>query len=276
MGRRNLNRLRYVRPHSDTIWDSGEAQEATNIRQSLSQQVVLRAAIMGGVAGACGYLGPIYLDPGAALGPLFGIFFSGPLGVLLGACLGLLFQRLTLKVWLREGLFFVATLLLAAGVLLAVRPGDKPLGVLVDAEVVECGTGEERWEAAAKRWSETALKNPRIRQRPNWIADLARLRRDDPGVVLSVRIWRAREMYFSKKHSGGGQWKAGPWNSAKYDGAYFARYAGNRCSEYPTGSRGMYWVHVEDEKEFPPVNSPGFLSLFVMDRLPGELEPFSH
>jgi hypothetical protein len=203
----------------------------------LSQQVVLRAVIMGGVAGACGYLGPIYLDPRAAQGPLFGIFFSGPLGVLLGACLGLLFQRLTL---------------------------------------VECGTGEERWEAAAKRWSETALKNPRIRQRPNWIADLARLRRDDPGVVLSVRIWRAREMYFSKGHSGGGQWKAGPWNSAKYDGAYFARYAGNRCSEYPTGSRGMYWVHVEDEKEFPPANSPGFLSLFVMDRLPGELEPFSH
>ena len=27
MGRRNLNRLRHLCPHSDTLWDSGEAQD---------------------------------------------------------------------------------------------------------------------------------------------------------------------------------------------------------------------------------------------------------
>jgi hypothetical protein len=29
LGRRNLNRLRHLCPHADTLWDSGEAQEVS-------------------------------------------------------------------------------------------------------------------------------------------------------------------------------------------------------------------------------------------------------
>ena len=32
MGRRNLNRLRHLCPHSDTLWDSGEAQVQWELR----------------------------------------------------------------------------------------------------------------------------------------------------------------------------------------------------------------------------------------------------
>lgn len=251
-------------------------REATHIRHSLIQQVVLRAVILGGIAGACGYFGPIYLDPGAAQGPLFGIFFAGPLGVLLGAGFGFLFHRVSLSTWLREGIFSLVTLLIAAGVLLAVRPGDKASGFLLDAEVVECGTADERWETAAKRWTDTVLKNPQIEQRRNWVTDLDRLRRDDPGVVLRAKVFRRRETYLSKQHEAGDQWRAGPWSARNYDDAYFARYAGSHCSDYPTGSRRVYWIHVEEDTAFPPANAPGFLSLFVIEPVPRELEPLSH
>src|SRR5207248_10869947 len=48
------------------------------------------AAVVGGIAFAAGFVGPIVLHPDSPQGPLLGIFFTGPLGAILGAILGLL------------------------------------------------------------------------------------------------------------------------------------------------------------------------------------------
>lgn len=47
------------------------------------------AATVGGVAFAWGFVGPIVLQPDSPQGPLLGIFFTGPLGAIVGAVLGL-------------------------------------------------------------------------------------------------------------------------------------------------------------------------------------------
>lgn len=48
------------------------------------------AAIVGGIAFAAGFFGPIIFTPNANQGPLLGIFFTGPIGSLAGTILGLL------------------------------------------------------------------------------------------------------------------------------------------------------------------------------------------
>ena len=49
------------------------------------------ALIVGGVSFAAGFFGPIVLTPEANQGPLLGIFITGPIGVVVGACLGAIF-----------------------------------------------------------------------------------------------------------------------------------------------------------------------------------------
>jgi len=58
---------------------------STSTPRGLLSSVVLGALVTGVVGFAAGFFGPIIFAPGANLGPLFGIFITGPLGVLLGA-----------------------------------------------------------------------------------------------------------------------------------------------------------------------------------------------
>ena len=46
------------------------------------------AASLGGIGFACGFFGPIIFAPQSNQGPLFGIFITGPLGVIIGAIAG--------------------------------------------------------------------------------------------------------------------------------------------------------------------------------------------
>ena len=57
--------------------------------------VLIGAAAVGGVSFAAGFFGPIQFMPHANLGPLLGIFVTGPIGFVLGGVLGAVYS------WLR-------------------------------------------------------------------------------------------------------------------------------------------------------------------------------
>jgi len=48
------------------------------------------ALFVGGIAFLAGFVGPIIVNPGANQGPLLGIFFTGPIGLIVGLLWGLL------------------------------------------------------------------------------------------------------------------------------------------------------------------------------------------
>jgi hypothetical protein len=54
------------------------------VRGGLVSSVCTGAIVTGTIAFSAGFFGPILLMPGANQGPLLGIFFTGPLGFLLG------------------------------------------------------------------------------------------------------------------------------------------------------------------------------------------------
>jgi len=61
------------------------------------------ALVVGGIAFAAGFFGPILLAPEANQGPLLGIFITGPLGFLLGGVGGGLYWHARARVRRREG-----------------------------------------------------------------------------------------------------------------------------------------------------------------------------
>jgi hypothetical protein len=56
------------------------------------------AFIVGGIAFAAGFAGPLIFQPQSNQGPLLGIFFTGPLGFVLGAAIGWFYGRFRHKV----------------------------------------------------------------------------------------------------------------------------------------------------------------------------------
>lgn len=68
--------------------------------QSAAIRANLRAAwrgglLVGGVAFALGYIGPVLVHPDANQGPLLGIFFTGPAGFVVGVVAGLVWRLWT-------------------------------------------------------------------------------------------------------------------------------------------------------------------------------------
>ena len=57
----------------------------------LISYIVLGAVVIGGFGFVAGFLGPMIFDPGASQGPLLGILFTGPLGLVIGAVGGAIY-----------------------------------------------------------------------------------------------------------------------------------------------------------------------------------------
>jgi hypothetical protein len=56
--------------------------------RTVARWCVLSAAVVGAVSFLAGFAGPILLRPDLPQGPLLGIFYTGPVGALAGAVLG--------------------------------------------------------------------------------------------------------------------------------------------------------------------------------------------
>ena len=54
---------------------------------------VLGGVLLGGIAFALGFIGPIIVTPDASQGPLLGIIITGPFGFAAGSALGALYAR---------------------------------------------------------------------------------------------------------------------------------------------------------------------------------------
>lgn len=61
------------------------------VPEGIVSAAVTGALVVGGVGFVAGFFGPMVFTPGANQGPLLGIFFTGPLGAVLGAAGGALY-----------------------------------------------------------------------------------------------------------------------------------------------------------------------------------------
>ncbi|WP_242121682.1 hypothetical protein [Aestuariivivens sediminicola] len=67
-----------------------------NFSKSLSMYSFIGGILIGGIAGALGLIGPIIFSD-SNLGPLLGIFFTGPLGFLIGLIGGGIYWKIKVQ-----------------------------------------------------------------------------------------------------------------------------------------------------------------------------------
>jgi hypothetical protein len=68
-----------------------------NISPSLATSILLGGVIVGAVGFVAGFFAPMIFFPQSNLGPLFGIFFSGPIGFIVGLIAGGLYWMVKKK-----------------------------------------------------------------------------------------------------------------------------------------------------------------------------------
>lgn len=92
--------------------------------RSRGERVAVGALLLGGIGFILGFYGPMVLDPGANQGPLLGILYTGPAGVLVGAAGGWLWHRVATKhsTWATSSVYPVSPL--ASDGLEGEQPGD--------------------------------------------------------------------------------------------------------------------------------------------------------
>lgn len=66
----------------------------TSFKNGLTSHMVMGGIIVGSISFIIGFFGPIIFVPDSNQGPLFGIFISGPVGILVGLIAGAVFWKI--------------------------------------------------------------------------------------------------------------------------------------------------------------------------------------
>jgi hypothetical protein len=179
--------------------------------------------ILGGVSLAAGFVGPLILNPGANQGPLLGIFFTGPIGFVVGVGLGAVYARFRVR---RAGR--ITAQLLLAGCCVAVvgfvyvasQPDDRRVGELVDGTVIACAAPAELADEVLKEWEKRISMNPQTAA-SSWREDVVRTLKASDGYLATFSVQRKRDLYIGRKRSNYGSTYAAPWRENKETIRYF-------------------------------------------------------
>ncbi|MDH4109817.1 MAG: hypothetical protein OEY13_11885 [Gammaproteobacteria bacterium] len=248
--------------------------------ESARPQLRLWVLGLGAVGFVAGLLGPVLLNPEANLGPLLGIFITGPGGAILGAILGLAVRWLGLPAARQWQVFGITAGVLAVGTLFLGLPEPRLRGTVIDAEIRNCKPPAQALERVMTYW-EKQLTGTAARR--GWQTDALRSAEADPGVVLELNIMRRIQVYEHRKPWNRGRLTTTGWQSVNAVKRYYARYAGGSCTAYPIGTRSLHYAvypapfpppSSAGPKEVPPTsNVPLFLDLGALLPVPDELQP---
>lgn len=67
-------------------------RKTKHLNHSLATSILLGGLIVGSIGFVAGFFGPLIFYPESNLGPLMGIFYTGPIGFMLGLILGPLYR----------------------------------------------------------------------------------------------------------------------------------------------------------------------------------------
>jgi hypothetical protein len=233
------------------------------------------ALALGAVGFACGFFGPIALNPEANQGPLLGIFITGPGGVVAGLVAGVIARMLPLSDVQRwRGLVALCTAT-AIGVVFACLPQPHRIDSIIDGEVHGCESSAQAADAALTYWERRVAEVTWSPPRKNWKNDVAQMRGGDPGVVLDVYVTQSRDIYENQKPWNKGTRFARAWREQNVEQRFFARFAGTSCNAYLTAGRQRYLPTSDTSNAWPPDLLPNYLGFQVLGAVPAEYRGFA-
>jgi hypothetical protein len=249
------------------------------VPHSRSPSVLTWALGLGVVGFAAGFFGPMIFAPDANQGPLVGILFSGPGGVVLGLLLYVIFRLLGIPpVWEWRALL-ACGMTLAAVTLYLVMPEPAFHGYIEDVEITSCRPLIEGLDDAIRYWDGQIAKRPES-ARTGWQEDSRAMLQSDNGVILDVFIVRHRPLFEERKPWNTGRIVPADWQAVNASKTFYARYRGGSCANYPAATRSLqfndlYFYGYPEGLGWPPRKASDFLGLQTLDSVPDAYRRFA-
>jgi hypothetical protein len=242
-------------------------------------RLLLRCALILGLIGfAAGFFGPMVLNPESNLGPIIGILFSGPCGALVGAVLGAMFGVLSVGATARRQILTIAGVVLAVGTLYFCLPAPAVRGYVIDAQIEACELPEQELDAATAIWNDAVARVTWAAPAANWRETAITNVKNDPGVVLTMRIRRKSAILRHRRPWDRNLTSASAWLAADESKKYYADDEGSDCPRYLARQGQLYWPAVDPDavarpsKIWPPTDTLGFLQLQTLGPVPGQYQ----
>jgi len=160
---------------------------------------------------SAGFFGPMVFSPESNLGPIIGILFSGPAGLVLGFVLWLLAKVLPLSPRVQWRALTVITLACALVVLPFVQPEPARLGDMLELEVRRVHAPSELADAAVADWRRRVAEYPNTPAQPGWEVQRRATLANDEGAVLEAVVVRERSILAARRIGQRGQLSATAW-----------------------------------------------------------------
>jgi hypothetical protein len=233
--------------------------------------------VLGAAGFIAGFFGPMVLAPESNIGPIIGILYSGPAGVLLGLLLGGAVAVLRIAQPTARRALVAVSAALALATLYACLPEPALRGSVIDASVVRCQQPEEIFAEARARWEDAVGRTRSAAPPENWQTLAESNIVADAGVVLTVQVHRRLPIWRHRRPWDRGETTAGVWQDDTRSERYYVSDAGDGCDAYRARPRMRYWP-VSDAggdpqtpaEVWPPLDTQGFLSLQRLGPVPAE------
>jgi hypothetical protein len=221
-----------------------------------------------------GFLGPMVLSPESNIGPIIGILFSGPAGVVIGiiACL---LARLAPQVFTTKVLRSLAVVL-AVVTLYYCFPGPRAVESVLDAEVSDCVAAAQLYPQALQSWETKLAQTPQAHPLPDWQARAHHNVEAFDALAVTLHIERQRIVFERRRPWDRGERFAGPWLAfPEPDHTYFVPAGAGTCEQWRGQGRALYWPRrdeanppIRPAQVWPPVDAAGFLELQEIGPVP--------
>ncbi|MBS0579380.1 MAG: hypothetical protein JSR36_08970 [Proteobacteria bacterium] len=238
----------------------------------------LRTVLLFGASGfLAGFIGPMVLTPDSNIGPLVGVLFTGPAGVLIGLAACLL-SRAAPRLFSTGALRALAALLVLA-TLYACLPEPRLVGSVLDAEIADCRAPPLLYPAALQNWEAALARTPQARPLADWRQQAQRNVESFDALAVTLHVLRSRAVFERRRPWDRGERFARPWSEEPPgEHAYFVRAGGATCAQWQSRERALYWP-VRDETDepigpaavWPPVDAAGFLGLQELGEVPARI-----
>jgi hypothetical protein len=237
---------------------------------------ILFAAVLGGIGFVCGFLGPIALSPNANQGPLLGLFITGPACAIGGLLLGFALTAFRPRPIIVRGALFMSAFLVTLCTLYLSLPEDQIACFIEEIEVVNCQQPAPLVEQKVPFWEEETKRVTWVTTRQGWKEDIPRMLRDDPGLILTVKVLRRRDIYTKQKPWNRGQYYATHWKAMDYRQECYLHTKSASCAAFQSGTRFIYLLDYDHSKEWPPKTIPGYLQLPYVAEVPIAYQRFTN
>jgi hypothetical protein len=223
--------------------------------------------VLPGVTCFCaGFFGPMIFMPESNLGPLVGILISGPVGLVLGFILWLVFRFLPVSGRTQWRALVSLCAVATVGILLAVQPEPAAKGYILEVEIRGHRTPAAVADETVAYWRKRIAGVTWAQPRAGWESQMRAALAAGTGTVLDTILVRQRTVKVHRK----------PWNR----GRLFAtgwEAKGDECSLYfpsgslpvvpAPGSRLEYFLpfdstaRIQAPDTWPPADLPGFIHM---------------